>query len=98
MCSVLTHALARRSQTARWAFGGSCKAPVINLSSGQSQLMVYGAAQCAVIYDYGNNTQRILQGHVSGGMSGVVCRRHVMCQTSGAPDDQVDGNAARHRE
>ena len=52
-------------QTTRWAFGGSCRAPVVNLSSSTSQLMVYGAAQCAVIYDYGSNTQRILQGHVS---------------------------------
>ncbi|KAF0299876.1 Cilia- and flagella-associated protein 251 [Amphibalanus amphitrite] len=54
---------ASRPLTTRWAFGGSCRAPVINLTSGKSQLMVYGAAQCAVIYDYGNNTQRILQGH-----------------------------------
>ena len=54
-----------RLQTAHHtlAFGGSCKTPVINLSSASSQLMVYAAAQCAVIYDYGNNKQRILQGH-----------------------------------
>ncbi|XP_037089440.1 cilia- and flagella-associated protein 251-like [Pollicipes pollicipes] len=54
---------ASRPLTTRWAFGGSCRAPVLSLSNERSKCIVYGAAQSAVIYDFENNTQRILQGH-----------------------------------
>jgi len=37
----------------------------LNLSDGLRSLILFGAAHVAVLYDYKNNSQKLLQGHVS---------------------------------
>ena len=62
-------------QTIRWAYGGSCRAPVLNITSRERTAIVYACAQTAVIYDYRVNKQQILQGH-----------RNCVCALAASPD------------
>ncbi|XP_077995257.1 cilia- and flagella-associated protein 251-like [Glandiceps talaboti] len=46
-----------------WSFGVNRNVPVINLTDDQRKAVLYTCAHTAVVYDYANNSQRLLQGH-----------------------------------
>lgn len=48
----------------KWAYGINCNIPAINLSDENRTTIAYSVAHVAVLYDYVNNQQKILQGHV----------------------------------
>ncbi|XP_035690518.1 cilia- and flagella-associated protein 251-like [Branchiostoma floridae] len=46
-----------------WSFGLNKRVPAINMTDDQRRLVLYTCAHTAVLYDYSNNTQKLLQGH-----------------------------------
>ena len=48
-----------------WSFGLNRNVPVLNLTDGTRTAVMYVCAHTGVLYDYRNNNQTLLQGHVS---------------------------------
>ena len=48
-----------------WTFGLNRRIPTLNLTDENRDVVAYAASHAAVLYDYTNNTQKLLQGHVS---------------------------------
>ncbi|XP_071849088.1 cilia- and flagella-associated protein 251-like isoform X2 [Apostichopus japonicus] len=46
-----------------WAFGINKHVPAINLTDSRRRAVLYACGNTAVLYDYGNNRQKLLQGH-----------------------------------
>ena len=53
------------SQNIGWSFSFNQNIPVWNLTDNKRNLIMYTSSHTGIIYDYQNNTQSILQGHVS---------------------------------
>ena len=49
-----------------WSFGLNKNVPVLNLTDENRKLIMYTCAHTGVVYDFANNKQMLLQGHVSG--------------------------------
>jgi len=47
-----------------WSFGLNKNIPVINLTAENCNSVFYASSNVGVIYDYVDNTQILLQGHV----------------------------------
>lgn len=52
-------------QNVIWSFGLNRNIPVLNLTDNSRKLIMYACAHVGVLYDFENNRQHILQGHVS---------------------------------
>lgn len=52
-------------QNVIWSFGLNRNIPVLNLTDHSRKLIMYACAHVGVLYDFENNRQHILQGHVS---------------------------------
>ncbi|CAM9398729.1 unnamed protein product, partial [Phaeothamnion confervicola] len=78
--------------TLGWCFGFSKDLPdaLHSLCDGRRRAVAYAAAHTAVIYDYENCTQRLLQGHCNPITAVVVSRdrRHVITADAG-PDSML---------
>uniref|UniRef100_A0A2C9LPD9 CCAAT-binding factor domain-containing protein n=1 Tax=Biomphalaria glabrata TaxID=6526 RepID=A0A2C9LPD9_BIOGL len=48
-----------------WSFGLNRNVPVLNLSDGVRQAIMYSCAHVGIMYDYKNNKQHILQAHLN---------------------------------
>ena len=48
-----------------WSFGLNKNVPVLNLTDERSKTVMYACAHTGVLYDFENNKQTLLQGHVS---------------------------------
>jgi len=48
-----------------WCFGFNKSVPIINTSTGDKKTVLYAAGHTGVIYDFVENTQKLLQGHTS---------------------------------
>ena len=48
-----------------WSFGMNKSVPVLNMTDEERSSIVYACAHTAVMYDFKNNQQMLLQGHVS---------------------------------
>ncbi|XP_076820572.1 cilia- and flagella-associated protein 251-like [Clavelina lepadiformis] len=55
-----------------WTFGLNRRVPCINLTDDHRSLILYAASHLAVLYDYKNNKQKILQGH-GNAITCMVC-------------------------
>lgn len=51
-------------QTFQWSFGFNKDLPVLNVSVNNTKKIFFAAAQIGVLYDFGNNRQQLLIGHV----------------------------------
>ena len=49
----------------QWSFGMTKGVPVINLTDEHRKMVAYACAHTAVLYDFANNKQYLLEGHVS---------------------------------
>ena len=54
-----------RFQNMQWSFGMTKGVPVINLTDEHRKMVAYACAHTAVLYDFANNKQYLLEGHVS---------------------------------
>lgn len=48
-----------------WSFGLNRNIPVLNLTDNSRKLIMYACAHVGVLYDFENNRQHILQGHIN---------------------------------
>ena len=47
-----------------WTFGFNRRIPCLNLTDDSRNVILYASSHVTVLYDYKNNTQKLLQGHV----------------------------------
>ena len=52
-------------QNLQWSFGFNRNIPVVNLTDEHRKMIAYCCAHTGVLYDFANNKQYLLQGHVS---------------------------------
>lgn len=73
-------------QNVIWSFGLNRNIPVLNLTDNSRKLIMYACAHVGVLYDFENNRQHILQGHVSTIFIWLIqiinYRWHSMAETS----------------
>ena len=60
-----------------WSFGVSKNVPVLNLTDDLRRSIMYPCANAGIIYEFEQNTQIILQGHVSHCLYLVYSRREI---------------------
>ena len=51
-------------QNLQWSFGFNRNIPVVNLTDEHRKMIAYCCAHTGVLYDFANNKQYLLQGHV----------------------------------
>ncbi|PIK40727.1 putative WD repeat-containing protein 66-like [Apostichopus japonicus] len=52
-----------KGENLTWSFGINKHVPAINLTDSRRRAVLYACGNTAVLYDYGNNRQKLLQGH-----------------------------------